>query len=78
MGKLTLTHPFGELVPAQLELNGISVLPLAVPHTITVSSLPFHHRDPFDRILIAQALTEHLPIISSDSAFDAYGVSRVW
>ena len=53
-------------------------LPLATSDTVTVASLPFYHRDPFDRILIAQALTEQMPIISSDSAIDAYGVNRVW
>lgn len=78
LGKLVLTRPFGELIPAQLELNGISVLPLAVSHAAAVASLPFHHRDPFDRILVAQALTEQLPILSNDAVFDAYGVTRIW
>jgi len=47
-------------------------------HTVRVAELPFHHRDPFDRLLIAQALTEDLPLLSGDPNFDAYGVARWW
>jgi PIN domain nuclease of toxin-antitoxin system len=43
-----------------------------------VTTLPFHHRDPFDRLLIAQALTEQMPLVSGDAAFNAYGVQRIW
>jgi PIN domain nuclease of toxin-antitoxin system len=50
----------------------------AIDHAAKVATLPFHHRDPFDRLLIAQALTEQIPVISSDSALDAYGVARLW
>jgi PIN domain nuclease of toxin-antitoxin system len=47
-------------------------------HIAKVSNLPFHHRDPFDRLLIAQSLVEQIPIISVDSVFDAYSVQRLW
>jgi PIN domain nuclease of toxin-antitoxin system len=43
-----------------------------------LTTLPFHHRDPFDRLLVAQALVEQIPIVSSDSSFDAYAVQRLW
>ena len=49
-----------------------------MPHVVRVSSLPFHHRDPFDRLLIAQSLSEEVPILSADDAFDDYGVERIW
>ena len=78
LGKLHLGEPFGELVPAQLSQNGISLLQISVEHTAGVIQLPFHHRDPFDRLIIAQAQSENLPIISTDSVFDAYDIERVW
>jgi len=72
IGKLTLSAPFDQLIPQQLSLNGFELLPIDIPHLATVATLPFHHRDPFDRLLIAQAVTEKMPVVSSDSAFDAY------
>ena len=77
-GKLTLSAPFDELIPAQLKLNGIDLLNIKVDHLSTLTTLPFHHRDPFDRLIIAQAIVEKLPVISLDGAFDAYGVTRHW
>jgi PIN domain nuclease of toxin-antitoxin system len=78
LGKLRLARPFEALFPEQLRANGIGVLGLAVRHVAVVATLEFHHRDPFDRLLVAQALAEDLPIISRDSALDAYGVTRLW
>ncbi|HXM50708.1 MAG TPA: type II toxin-antitoxin system VapC family toxin [Pyrinomonadaceae bacterium] len=78
LGKLTLSAPFDELIPAQLMLNGIDVLNIKVDHLSTLTSLPFHHRDPFDRLIIAQAIVEKLPVISLDGVFDTYGVTRHW
>jgi PIN domain nuclease of toxin-antitoxin system len=49
-----------------------------VRHAAGVAELPFHHRDPFDRLLIAQAMVEQIPIVSNDSAFDKYPVRRIW
>jgi PIN domain nuclease of toxin-antitoxin system len=54
------------------------VLPLSLPHLARVSSLPFHHRDPFDRLLAAQARVEDLSLVSTDAVFKRYGVKRVW
>jgi PIN domain nuclease of toxin-antitoxin system len=78
LGRLTLTRPFQILVPEQLALNGIALLGITIDHAAEVSRLPFHHRDPFDRLLVAQTLVEQIPIVSSDKAFDAYPVKRLW
>jgi len=72
IGKLSLSAPFDQLIPQQLSLNGFELLPIEVSHLAAVTTLPFHHRDPFDRVLIAQALAENMPIVSSDPAFDTY------
>jgi PIN domain nuclease of toxin-antitoxin system len=72
IGKLSLSAPFDQLIPQQLSLNGFELLPIEIPHLATVATLPFHHRDPFDRLLIAQAMAEKIPVVSSDSAFDSY------
>jgi PIN domain nuclease of toxin-antitoxin system len=66
-----------ELAESLVE-NGIVELPVLPRHCRRVQDLPFHHRDPFDRMLIAQALEEGLEVIGSDGQFDAYGVRRVW
>ena len=78
IGKLSLPDSFGNFIPTQLRHNDIEILPLALVHLEKVSLLPFHHRDPFDRLIVAQSLSENLPVASSDAAFDAYGVERVW
>ena len=62
----------------QLTRNDIDVLPITVAHLVAVSTLPLHHRDPFDRLLIAQAMVTQMPIVSADPAFDAYPVQRLW
>lgn len=72
IGKLTLSAPFDQLIPQHLSLNGFELLPIEIAHLAMVTTLPFHHRDPFDRLLIAQAITEKMPLLSSDSAFNAY------
>lgn len=78
LGKLTPHVPFPMLISEQLNENGIALLDITVDHALHVAQLPFHHRDPFDRMLIAQAITEGLPIISADSVFDTYSVTRIW
>ena len=76
LGKLVLDKSFERLFPEQLYFNRIEVLDITVDSLIKLTTLPFHHRDPFDRLIIAQALVEELPIIGTDAAFDAYGISR--
>lgn len=78
IGKMTLPDTFEQFIPEQLMINDIEILPIALPHLTLISSLPFHHRDPFDRLLIAQSIVEDLPIASIDKVFDAYGVNRIW
>ncbi|MDP9315324.1 MAG: type II toxin-antitoxin system VapC family toxin [Chloroflexota bacterium] len=78
IGKLTLAQPFEQFIPEQLALNDISVLPIQIAHCHHVIRLPFYHRDPFDRMIIAQAQLEGVPIVSLDTTFDAYGVNRLW
>ncbi len=77
-GKLVLSRPLEAYFEEQMRLNSVKMLPITLAHIARVSTLPFHHRDPFDRMLIAQSLTENIPIISADAAFDAYSVVRYW
>ena len=65
-------------LPERVEKLGFELLPVSAEHAWRVRRLPLHHRDPFDRLLIAQAQSERLAIVSADSAFEAYGVPVVW
>ena len=78
LGKLPLAKPFAEFIPEQLERNGFEIIGLTVEHTAKVATLPLHHRDPFDRMLVAQCLVENVPLLSSDEPLDAYGIQRLW
>jgi PIN domain nuclease of toxin-antitoxin system len=78
LGRLQFSQPFETFIPQQLSLNRIGMLGITIGHAAQVAMLPFHHRDPFDRLLIAQALVEHVPIVSRDPEFDAYGIMRMW
>ena len=78
IGRLSLSAPFDVLIPQQLGLNGIGLLGIGVEHAAVVATLPLHHRDPFDRMLVAQAIVGAMPVISIDAAFDLYGVKRLW
>ena len=77
LGKLRLKDPLDEWVPEALERHGFKMLSVSVAHAAAVASLPLHHADPFDRMLIAQARTEQLVIVTSDTAFDDYGVNAL-
>lgn len=76
--KLTLSEPFETLIPEQLAKNEIELLNISVEHTALIASMPFHHRDPFDRLIAAQAKIEQMTLVSSDEVFDVYGVTRLW
>jgi len=78
IGKISLSAPFDVLFPHQLQINGFELLPVKVEHTSVITTLPFHHRDPFDRLLIAQAIEEKIALVSVDEVFDDYGVTRLW
>lgn len=75
IGKLTIPQPLAKLVAEQLPIDGINTLDIRTIHALKVKELPVHHRDPFDRILIAQAICENLTIITRDRRFAAYPVS---
>jgi PIN domain nuclease of toxin-antitoxin system len=74
LGKLKLGEPSGTYLPTALSRTGFELLPISLAHATSVESLPFHHRDPFDRLLIAQARVEAMPIVSADGVIDAYSV----
>jgi PIN domain nuclease of toxin-antitoxin system len=76
--KLKLEQPFECLIPQQIAQNGFALLQIDITHITKLISIPLHHRDPFDRLLIAQAQSEHLPVVSRDTVFDAYGITRLW
>lgn len=78
LGKLELPAPYEEFVAQQIVVNEIDILPIQIAHLTVISHLSFHHRDPFDRLLIAQSMVEKMPIISADSIFDAYQIERLW
>ena len=78
LGKLVLAQPLEQLILRETEMNAISVLPVTIPHAAAVTTLPLHHRDPFDRMLIAQGMVEDLPLVSGDAVFDRYPVHRLW
>ena len=78
LGKLNLSLPYRRWMEAAVSDLGLKLLPIAVEHADLQTRLPRHHRDPFDRLLIAQALAESVPLVSADAVFDQYGVSRVW
>ncbi len=78
IGKLELLSPFEQLIPVQLEKNNIEILPIEMDHLTATISLEFHHRDPFDRLIIAQGITEQIPVITSDSFFNKYPIDVIW
>lgn len=77
-GKLYFGLPFRLFIEQQLSLNSIELLNINLDYIALVATLPLHHRDPFDRLLIAQSMVEQIPILSADSAFDAYQIQRLW
>ena len=78
LGKLTLGRPFRDLVTTQLAENGFSLLQVEVDHLAALMDLPYHHRDLFDRLLVAQCTADDLALVTCDSAFSAYDVRRIW
>lgn len=77
-GKYVLTVPFAQFVQEAIHDNGFAVLPIEPRHSAFLVGLPLHHKDPFDRMLIAQAHVEAMPVVGVDTAFDPYPVRRLW
>lgn len=77
-GKLTLPEPVEQYIPNRLALNRFESLDIQMIHTLQVATLPNIHRDPFDRILIAQSQVENLPIVTIDQKIAQYSVETIW
>lgn len=78
LGKLETDIALGDLIAQGREKIQLRLLDMTAEHAVSVEALPFHHKDPFDRLLIAQALWEEMPIVGADRRFDTYGVKRLW
>jgi PIN domain nuclease of toxin-antitoxin system len=77
-GRLDLQEPVGRFVPRRIRRHDLRVLNVTLEHTLRVAELPMIHRDPFDRLLIAQAQVERLPIVTNDPAISRYDVETIW
>ncbi len=78
IGKYPMTVPFDQFFREGIEGNDFEILPVEIRHAFVLSTLPLHHKDPFDRMMISQAIAERIPVVSIDRAFDIYGVKRIW
>ena len=78
IGKLALTDPFNQFIRNESATNCIEILAIDLDDVLAVATLPLHHRDPFDRLLIAQSTARKIPIVSSDQAMDQYSAKRIW
>ncbi|WP_017307235.1 type II toxin-antitoxin system VapC family toxin [Spirulina subsalsa] len=78
LGKLELAIPLEQILMNYILPSGIEILPIYLPHLLTLKTLPFHHRDPFDRLLIAQAKSETFALVSEDRIFKQYDVEIFW
>lgn len=78
LGKFKFDDPLSKVIAEQRQVNGIKVVPIETAHAMYLENLPFHHKDPFDRMLIAQAIVEDLTIVSNDRHFSNYGVKLLW
>jgi PIN domain nuclease of toxin-antitoxin system len=78
LGKYSLSEPLDAFMEREMAANQFRILPIEPRHVAPLTDLPFHHRDPFDRLIIAQAMAEQIPVVSADTAFDAYPVKRLW
>jgi PIN domain nuclease of toxin-antitoxin system len=78
VGKYALAKSYQDFMSEAIDKNGFGYLHIEPKHTAVLTTMPFHHRDPFDRLLIAQAQIEAIPIVSSDPVLDAYPITRLW
>lgn len=78
LGKIRLKQPLQDLLKSQQRDNAVEILPIRTEHSLAIDSLPFHHKDPFDRLLLAQGIVEGLTIVTVDSAFTAYSAKLLW
>ena len=78
IGKYTLPQSYEQFMRKAIDDNGFVILPILPCHTSALTNLPFHHRDPFDRLMIAQSIVEQMPIVSGDREMAAYPVACIW
>ena len=78
VGKYRLNGSYEAFWKKGMQDNNIRILPIEVHHTSRLTSLPYHHKDPFDPLMVAQVMAEDIPLISNDSMLDAYGIRRIW
>jgi PIN domain nuclease of toxin-antitoxin system len=78
LGKISLQRGWVETMQDEMAANSVHWLPIEIKHCIEVMELPFHHRDPFDRMLIAQSIAENMRLLSRDSRFSDYPIERIW
>ena len=78
LGRRSLSEPSRDLLEREIPRNNLELLPINLAHATTVETLPPHHKDPFDRLLIAQAIIEQTPLVSADEKLDSYSVTRIW
>jgi PIN domain nuclease of toxin-antitoxin system len=78
LGKLKLNLPITDVIEGQRQTNSIEILSITLTHVLALESIPPHHKDPFDRLLIAQANVEDAALVSNDSAFEKYPVRLLW
>ena len=76
--KLDLGKSSADYIGEKIQYKDFELLPIDLKHLTLISTLPFHHSDPFDRLLICQCIIENIPILSKDIAFDAYPIERIW
>ena len=76
--KYALPEPYQAFMERQIAENDFRILPIEPKHTALLTTMPLHHKDPFDRLLVAQATVEGIPLISADPLLDAYGIRRIW
>ncbi|MFN0277150.1 MAG: type II toxin-antitoxin system VapC family toxin [Pyrinomonadaceae bacterium] len=78
LGKFSFSDKLAEVISMQQEVNSVRILPLDLSHALYLENLELHHKDPFDRLLISQALVENLTIVTVDQDFPKYGVNILW
>jgi PIN domain nuclease of toxin-antitoxin system len=78
IGHLQFKRPFDEVIANQMAINQYKLLHVEIEHLFKLSELDLHHRDPFDRLIISQAIVEDIPIVSKDEKFDRYDIERIW
>ncbi len=76
--KFKLQDPLADVIAEQQQINGLQILPVQLSHALYLENLPFHHKDPFDRLLISQAIVENMTLVSTDANFANYQVNLLW